>query len=307
MANTFGDVSFEQFQSGDFVIIPLRAYQKAGADPDDDSRSAHIYEIDLPDSNLSAEERFLWGALPMHNGRRNGSYHWHHERLAFDLKSRRVTILPRRGLSNVDPQGDGGTHFWCTRDVVAKQTITIDSWDGRGHILPLGEVCPTAFVRSTRETKGVPLWVNSQREAYVIDTQFVAALIAELELDDEVTIAKGAATVIRQQEKAAQVQEDVHQSIQAEQRLTRNTRGQAAIDEAELGARLCADIQVGGSSAVVSGFLEGVSGANIQIRVNSVQSPDGSSTYTLTAPIDGVLYAPGSVVWSDRTPWRACK
>lgn len=219
VANTFGEVSFEQFRSGDFVIVPLRAYEKAGADPDEDGRFVHEYMVDVPDANLSEEERFLWGALPLHNGVPNGSDHWHHERLAFNLKSMEVFILPRRGLTNVDLKGADGTHFWCTRDVVASQTITIDGWynsNGSRYTLPLGEVCPTAFVRSTRETKGIPL-LAGEKEAYVIDTQFVATLIARLEIDDQVTIMRGRPESTKTEPlKAAKSIEELQQSVEAE-------------------------------------------------------------------------------------------
>jgi hypothetical protein len=307
--NTFGDVSFEQFQAGEMVIVPLRAVRKPEADRHDLRRSAFTYQVDLPDTNMEIRKRYRWGGEPLSNGLSPGSFHWHHERLAFDMKSHKVFVLPRRGLANVDRKEQDTTRFWCIRDAVRSQTVAIDSWyDGRGDISrpEPGDVCPTAFVRTTGETKGVPLLVGTQKETYVIDTPFIAVLIDELHLDTEVSRAKSAEDMNRQLTTIANAQEQEQRALAAERIRTAGSRGQAMIDRGEIGARLCADLQVGPSPAIVSTFLESIRGENVQLRVNSVQSPDGNTTFTLTAPIDGILYSTGNLVWSNRRGWRAC-
>jgi hypothetical protein len=56
----------------------------------------------------------------------------------------------------------------------------------------------------------------------------------------------------------------------------------------EIGSyRLSRDIQVGSSPAIVSAFLESVQRDNIQLRVNNVQSSDGSTTFALNRAIGG--------------------
>ena len=104
----------------------------------------------------------------------------------------------------------------------------------------------------------------------------------------------------------ARAQEEQQRAMEAERVETLRLRGQTTIDRVELGARLCKDIQVGQSMAVVSAFLENVRGENVQLRVNNVVSPDGTSVFTLSRPIDGVLYTDGNVIWSERRTWRAC-
>lgn len=295
MNNTFGDVTFEQFQAGDVVIVPVKAVRRPGGDRYDTTRAAFSYEVDIPNANLPARERYMWGSLPINNGL--GTFHFHHERLAFDLKAKRVSILPRGGLARVSRKSDDGTQFWCRRDALSEATATIAG----------GDACPTAFIRTTGETKGPPLLVGLQKEAYVIDAGFVASLIQDLHLDEEAGGVRDAETMNRQLGQIRQVQEAEQQQASEERERTAGARGQALIDQGEIGARLCGDIMLGNQPAVISAFLEGVRGDKVQLRVNSIQSPDGRSTFTLKAPIEGVAYTPGNVVWVDRQKWRACE
>jgi len=298
VADTFGEVSFDAFQAGDYVIVPVKAVAKPDAERFDTSRSAHVYELDAPNPNVSARERYEWGSQPVWNGRAHGASHFYDERLAFDLRGHRVFVLPRGGLQNVDHDGAQPTRFWCKLDALREATIAISGY---------GPVCPTAFIRTTLETKGPPLLVGLQKELYVIDTRFVAGLIAELRLDEAVSTLRTSENMNRDLAKIAAAQEQAQQAQESERARTAGQRGQAMIDRGELGSLLCSDVTIGNRPAVVSGFLEGSHGSKVQLRVNVIRSPDGQTTFTSKVPIDGVDFTSGNVVWVDREPWRACE
>jgi hypothetical protein len=296
VSNAFGDVSSEDFEAGNFVIIPLKAVSKPGAERFDLRRAAYVYEVDTPNPNANVRERYLWGSEPTDNGR--GTFHYHHERLAFDLRTHRVFVLPRGGLANIDRQGPQATRFWCNRDALSEATVAIVGY---------GPVCPTAFIRTTGDTKGPPLLVGLQKEQYIIDTRFVAGLITELQLEETVNNLRASENMNRELAKVAAAQAQQQRAQEIERARTAGERGQAMIDRGELGSLLCADIQVGDRPAVVSAFLEGAHGAKVQLRVNNIRSPDGHTTFTLNAPIEGIDYTSGGIIWVDREHWHACE
>jgi hypothetical protein len=300
VANQFGEVSFERFEAGEVVIFPLKVARRAGADRYDTGRAAFNYELDLPNPNLGVRERYSWGNVPINNGL--GTFHWQHERLAFELKSHRVFVLPRGNSERIDRKQADGTQFWCHRNALTDTTVAIDSSNGNHP-----DVCPTAFIRTTGETKGPPLLVGLQEEAYIIDTRFVAGLIAELHLDEQVDRVKVSEGMSRQLATVAQAQDEQQRALEAERVRTAGARGQGMIERGEVGAKLCLDVQFQNKPVVVTGFLESVRGEKIQIRVNNVRSADGRSSYDGRLPIDGVEYTPGNVVWANRGNWRACE
>jgi hypothetical protein len=300
VANTFRDVSFEEFQKGGFVIVPLRAVRIPGTDPDDGSASVYTYEADIPDPNLRIHERYLWGGVPRNNG--HGTFHWYHERLAFEQATHLVFVIPRRGPQTIQPKSADGTQFWCGLDELRETTIAFDNTKGFFYSL-----CPTAFIRTTGETKGIPLLLGTQKQVYVIDARRIASLIADLHVDEEVSRIRASEDMNRQLSKLAEVQAEQQRMIEADAARTANSRGQAMIDRSEIGSLLCEDIQLGRMPAVISAFLEDVRGEKIQLRVNNVLSQDGHSIITLKVPVDGVDYASGNVVWVSRRDWRACK
>ena len=73
------------------------------------SRSAFRYETDIPNPNAGIRKRYAWGTSPIDNG--HGTFFWYHERLGFDLKSRQVFVLPRKGLANVKRANGSGAQF----------------------------------------------------------------------------------------------------------------------------------------------------------------------------------------------------
>jgi hypothetical protein len=296
ISNTFGDVSLEAFEAGDFVIVPLKAVSKQGAERFDTRRSAYVYAVDAPNPNADVRERYLWGSAPTDNG--HGTFHYYYERLAFDLRAHRVFILPRGGSANVDQQDLQPARFWCNRDALREATVDIVGY---------GPVCPTAFIRTTGDTKGPPLLVGLQKEQYIIDTRFIAGLIHELQLDEAVKSLRASENMNRELAKTAAAQGQQQRAQELERARTAGTRGQAMIDQGDVGSLLCADIHVGDSPAVVSAFLEGVRGTKVQLRVNNIRSPDGRTTFTLKAPIEGIDYTQGGIVWVDREHWRACE
>ena len=300
VANTFGEVSLEKFQSGEVVIIPIKAVGKPGAERYDTHRSAYTYETDIPDPNVRIDERYAWGAAPTNNG--HGTFHYHDERLAFDLKSHRVFVLPRGGMTRVDRKSADGSQFWCSRDALNEATVAIDSYTHSDpHV-----ACPTAFLRWTGENSGPPILIGLQKEVFVIDAHFVAELIAELHLDEEVGRVKAAEDMNRTISTVARLQEDQQRLLEAERIRTAGARGQASIDRQELGVLLCSDVQVRNTQTVVSAFLESVHAEKVQLRVNNVRSLDGRTTFTALR-IEGIDYTPGNIVWSNRREWRACE
>jgi hypothetical protein len=294
IADSFDEVSFADYQSGDVVIVPIKAVRNGQGF--NTRRAAYTYELDLPDPNAPIRARYQWGSAPIDNG--HGTYHYLHERLAFDLRARRVFVLPRGGAANVERSDSTVTKFWCGRDALGHTTAAIVGY---------GKVCPTAFLRTTERTKGPPLLVGLQQEEYVVDTRFIASLIGELQLEQAVASLQASEAMSRQlaEVEAAAAQAQLAQA--AELARTAHERGQKMIDDAALGSLLCADIRVGAQPAVVSAFLEGKHDAMVQLRVNTVNSPDGRTRIELKVPIDGVLYAQGGIVWVAREHWRACE
>jgi hypothetical protein len=295
----FRQYSYQAYERGDVVIIPLRAVRKPGSDSD--HRSSFTYQVDAPDPSATPQEKFLWASMPIDNG--HGTFHWLHERLAFDLRTHEVFLLPRRGMNNVSLKVPNGSQFWCEPDALKEETHSIDHYNAGGMHYP--DVCPSALIKSAKETKGLR-FIGKKQELYGIDLQFVAGLIRELDLAHEVDRFKFARTVEKQLEVVQAVQQQQQTAAELERIRTAPERGQAIIARAEVGERLCMDVQLSRQAAIVAGFLEAVRGNKIQVRVNSVKSPQGGTNWTGDVNIDGIVYTPGNLVWADGKAWRAC-
>jgi hypothetical protein len=304
VSENFRTVGMSSVENGDVMIVVLRPQQSPGAKSL--HRSTFSWSYDPPPSAATPSEKYDWGAHALDNG--HGTFHWYHERLAFDRRTHTVYLIPRRGMNNVHLKEQGGSSFWCDTRVLDEETVAMDSY----HVVDKGttylDVCPTAFVKALGETKGVR-FLGKKEALYAIDTKLVEKVIADARLVQHVQEAQESmlAETQRRAEKAELSRQA--QRAAAEKARTAHDRGQAAIAAQQIGERLCRDAvaQDFGTAVLVSGFLEAVRGPKVQIRINSVRTYGGQSSENATVRIDDVSYAPGAVVWSDANAWRACE
>lgn len=126
-------------------------------------------------------------------------------------------------------------------------------------------------------------------------------------VEEDRSLAMARADEDKRKVELARMDEYRQKSEEKRQKFELQLKGQKFIADSAIGEMLCADAELNYRSVVISGFLEGVKGNKIQLRVNRVGTRTGFESWQGDVVISGVTYRSGNLVWTDAKLWRACE